>query len=164
MIGILAKLAGQNSSRAIAEWAQLRKRELALLFALRHQRLPHFSTWSRSLGKGCDPAEVEEVLGQFFAKPSSQSRRLGERQLCIDGKTLRGTIPLGKAHGVHLLAAYLPKARGSAGTNPTLQLGKRTQQCSQALIHDRFAGNCWDRGCTFFTECSIPPPVEVEVA
>jgi hypothetical protein len=102
MIGILAKLAGQRSLRAIAEWAQLRKRELVQLFALRHQRLPHFSTWSRILGKGCDPDEVEEVLGQFFAKPSSKSRRLGERQLCIDGKTLRGTIPLGKAHGVHL--------------------------------------------------------------
>src|SRR5579875_1594922 len=109
MIGILAKLAGQTSSRAIAEWAQLRKRELAQLFALRCQHMPHFSTWSRILSKGCDPDEVEEVLGQFFAEPDAKRNRPGERQLCIDGKTLRGTIPLGQGHGVHLLAAYLPR-------------------------------------------------------
>lgn len=109
MIGILAKLAGQTSSRAIAEWAQLRKRELAQLFALRRQAMPHFSTWSRILGRGCDPDEVEGVLGQFFAEPRAQRSHPGERQLCIDGKTLRGTIPLGQAHGVHLIAAYLPE-------------------------------------------------------
>jgi len=28
--------------------------------------------------------------------------------LALDGKTLRGTIPLGHTHGVHLVAAYLP--------------------------------------------------------
>lgn len=33
--------------------------------------------------------------------------------LAIDGKTLRGTIPLGHTQGVHLLAAYLP-AQGVA--------------------------------------------------
>jgi predicted transposase YbfD/YdcC len=27
----------------------------------------------------------------------------------LDGKTLRGTIPAGQSHGVHLLAAYLPE-------------------------------------------------------
>lgn len=71
--------------------------------------MPHFSTWSRILGHGCDPDEVEAVLGQFFAEASTQRSRPGERQLCIDGKTLRGTIPLGQARGMHLLAAYLPK-------------------------------------------------------
>ncbi len=29
--------------------------------------------------------------------------------VAIDGKTLRGTIPLGQTHGVHLVAAYLPE-------------------------------------------------------
>jgi hypothetical protein len=36
MIGVLAKLAGQDSSRAIAHWAQLRKQELRRLFAFKH--------------------------------------------------------------------------------------------------------------------------------
>jgi predicted transposase YbfD/YdcC len=29
--------------------------------------------------------------------------------VCIDGKTLRGTIPAGQSQGVHLLAAYMPE-------------------------------------------------------
>lgn len=109
MIGILAKLAGQTSSRAIAEWAQLRKQELSQLFVLRHQQMPHFSTWSRILGTAVDPDEIEEVVGQFFREACSPSALPGARQICIDGKTLRGTIPLGEAHGVHVVAAYLPE-------------------------------------------------------
>jgi predicted transposase YbfD/YdcC len=109
LIGILAKLAGLTSSRAIAEWAQLRHHELAQVFALRHQCMPHLSTWSRILGKGCDADEVEEVLGQFFAESTCKPNLPGARQLCIDGKTLRGTIPLGESHGVHLVAGYLPQ-------------------------------------------------------
>lgn len=109
MIGILAKLAGQTSSRAIAEWAQLRKLELAQLFALRRKTMPHFSTWSRILGWAVDPSEVEEVLGRFFAKQVEKPLQPGERHLCLDGKTLKGTIPIGESQGVHLVAAYLPK-------------------------------------------------------
>jgi predicted transposase YbfD/YdcC len=109
LIGILAKLAGQSSSRAIAEWAQLRKSELAHLFALRRKTMPHFSTWSRILGWAVDPGEVEEVVGSFFAKQVQKGLHPGERHLCLDGKTLRGTIPIGNTQGVHLLAAYLPK-------------------------------------------------------
>jgi predicted transposase YbfD/YdcC len=109
MIGILAKLAGQTSSRAIAEWAQLRHQELAQVFALRRETMPHFSTWSRILGTAVEPDEIEEVMGQFFREPSLKPAHPGARQVCIDGKTLRGTIPLGQGHGVHLLAAYLPQ-------------------------------------------------------
>jgi hypothetical protein len=36
-------------------------------------------------------------------------RKRGSILLAIDGKTLRGTIPLGETEGVHLLAAYLPQ-------------------------------------------------------
>src|SRR6266496_1350312 len=106
MIGILAKLAGQSSSRARAQWAQLRQRELAHLFALRRKTMPHFSTWSRVLGWAVDPGEVERVVGRFFAKQVQKRLRPGERHLCLDGKTLRGTIPIGSTQGVHLLAAY----------------------------------------------------------
>jgi len=40
LIGVLAKLAGQVSRRAIAHWAQLRKLERCLLFALQRQMFP----------------------------------------------------------------------------------------------------------------------------
>src|SRR5713226_10291860 len=111
MIGVLAKLAGQDSSRAIAHWAKLRTQELSQLFHLKREKMPHYSTWSRVLGHGVEPGEVEEVVGRFFAKQVAQGagRKRGSRHLALDGKTLRGTIPLGASRGVHLLAAYLPK-------------------------------------------------------
>ena len=110
MIGILAKLAGQDSSRAMAHWANLRKRELSQLFGFEREKMPHSSTWSRVLGHGVEPAEVEQMLGQFFGSALKKSEpRRASLQVALDGKTLRGTIPLGETRGVHLLAAYVPK-------------------------------------------------------
>jgi predicted transposase YbfD/YdcC len=110
MIGVLAKLAGQDSSRGIADWAKLRCRELSQLFHLKRERMPHYSTWSRVLGHAVEPVEVEELIGQFFVTASSSpAPERGSIQLALDGKTMRGTIPLGQTRGVHLLAAYLPK-------------------------------------------------------
>jgi hypothetical protein len=91
-------LAGQESRRAIAHWAQLRKAELCLLFALQRQTMPHSSTWSCVLARGVDPTQLEQVLGDFFASSLAEGSRLqrGGIQVCLDGKTLRGTIPLGE--------------------------------------------------------------------
>lgn len=41
MIGVLAKLAGQDSSRAMAHWARLRKKEVSSLFQLQRKAMPH---------------------------------------------------------------------------------------------------------------------------
>jgi predicted transposase YbfD/YdcC len=110
MIGILAKLAGQDSSRAMAHWAKLRKGELSQLFAFKREKMPHYSTWSRVLGHGVEPAEVEQMFGQFFGTALKKSEpKRASVQVALDGKTLRGTIPLGETRGVHLLAAYVPK-------------------------------------------------------
>jgi hypothetical protein len=76
MIWVLAKLAGQVSLRAISHWAKLRHHELSRLFSLNRQTMPHYSTWSRVLGHGVSPEEVEAVLGQFFgAQKRSQARQ-----------------------------------------------------------------------------------------
>src|SRR5260370_31997404 len=107
MIGVLAKLAGQDSSRAIAHWAKLRTQELSQLFQLKREKMPHYSTWSRVLGHGVEPGEVEQIVGQFFVQTLKASRcKRGSIQLTLDGKSLRGTIPLGETEGVHLLALY----------------------------------------------------------
>ncbi|HEY6540692.1 MAG TPA: ISAs1 family transposase [Ktedonobacteraceae bacterium] len=110
MIGVLAKLAGQDSSRALAHWAKLRQKDLSQLFQLQRESMPHYSTWSRVLGRAVSPEEVEQAISQFFAgeKPSKSPKR-GSIQVCLDGKTLRGTIPAGQSQGVHLMAAYLPE-------------------------------------------------------
>jgi predicted transposase YbfD/YdcC len=109
LIGVLAKLAGQTSSRAMAHWASLRSQELHQLFHLRKAKMPHYSTWSRIMGQAVDPDELEHVLGQFFSHKLAPLVQPGQRHLCLDGKTLKGTIPLGASQGVHWLAAYLPK-------------------------------------------------------
>lgn len=109
MIAVLAKLAGQDSSRGMAHWAKLRTHELSQLFHLKRECMPHYSTWSRVLGQGVEPSEVEQIVGQFFAQASRAGEpKRGSLQVAMDGKTLRGTIPLGKTEGVHLLAIYLP--------------------------------------------------------
>jgi hypothetical protein len=109
LIGVLAKLAGQTSSRGMADWAKLRREESQQLFALRRATMPHFSTWSRILGRAADPEELERVLGQFFGRHLAPVAHPGQRHLCLDGKTLKGTIPLGASQGVHRLSAYLPQ-------------------------------------------------------
>jgi len=110
MVGVLAKLAGQDSSRGLAHWAKLRRHELSQLFHLKRESMPHYSTWSRVLGHGVEPHEVEERVGQFFAQALRRAPgKRGSIQLAIDGKTMRGTIPLGGTEGVHLLAVYQPQ-------------------------------------------------------
>jgi hypothetical protein len=110
MIGVLAKLAGQDSSRGMAHWAKLRTHELSQLFDLKRECMPHSSTWSRVLGHGVEPGEVEQIVGRFFAQATrTVQRKRGSIHLAMDGKTLRGTIPLGETEGVHRLSVYMPQ-------------------------------------------------------
>ena len=110
-IAILAKLSGHSRVEAIADWAQLRAVELAHLFGLERTTMPHARTWGRILAHAVDPTALATMLGQFF-QPDLRVGTVPERGsavLVIDGKTLRGTIPLGQTHGVHLVAAYHPE-------------------------------------------------------
>src|SRR6266567_1615348 len=118
MIGVLAKLAGQDSSRGMAHWAQLRTHELSQLFHLKRESMPHYSTWSRVLGHGVEPNEVEQIVGRFFAQAARTAhRKRGTIHLAIDGKTLRGTIPLGETEGVHPAFGLPAPTRRGAGSD-----------------------------------------------
>ena len=110
-IAVLAKFAGQGRLEPVAHWAKLRAADLAQLFGLPRPTMPHQSTWSRVLGAAVDPREVEQALRTFFEAPrvADESPARASIILAVDGKTLRGTIPLGASHGVHLVAAYLPE-------------------------------------------------------
>jgi predicted transposase YbfD/YdcC len=114
-IATLAKLAEQDSPRAIADWAHLRAPTLADLFGLDRPTMPHLSTWDRVFGGAVDPAQFSRLVADFLTATATQPargkrkrRQRGQIALCLDGKTLRGTIPAGMTRGVHLLAAYLP--------------------------------------------------------
>ncbi len=101
---VLAKLAGEDYLAGIAEWVDLRKEQLAEALHLNKVRAPHLSTYSRILGHVLDVKEFVQVVRDFFAAQSGAGQSV---TIALDGKTLRGTIPAGQSHGVHLLAAYL---------------------------------------------------------
>ena len=110
LTALLAKLCGEQHLAGIAHWARLRGPELAPLLGLSRTMMPHASTWSRLLADAVDATALEQALGRAMralAVDATVPER-GSRVLVIDGKTLRGTIPLGATQGDHLLAAYLP--------------------------------------------------------
>ncbi|MFL5591467.1 MAG: ISAs1 family transposase [Ktedonobacteraceae bacterium] len=97
--------------------------------------MPHYSTWSRVLGHGVEPNEVEQIVGRFFAQAArTAQRKRGTIHLAIDGKTLRGTIPLGETEGVHLLAAYLPQ-QGVVLAQMNVEHKGREITFAPALVH-----------------------------
>ncbi len=119
-IAALAKLTEQNSPRAIADWARLRFPILADLFGLDQPTMPHPTTWNRVFGAAIDPQQFSRVVADFLLAATmpppcgTRKRRRGMIALCLDGKTLRGTIPAGKTRGAgcplgSILAAYLPE-------------------------------------------------------
>lgn len=102
---LLAKLAGHDHLRGIAQWVRQHAVQLATFLALAHVQAPHATTFSRILGQAVQPEEFQQVTRQFFTQPAPAGTRV---QIALDGKTMRGTIPAGHTRGVHLLAAYLP--------------------------------------------------------
>ncbi len=107
-IAVLAKLTGHHQVRAVADWASLRAEELAHLFHFARATMPHPTTWSRVLGTAVDIAALEQELCDLVYPPTAEVPARASIALALDGKTLRGTIPLGHTQGVHLVAAYLP--------------------------------------------------------
>lgn len=102
---ILAKLAGENQPAAIAEWVALRINDLTVALGLAKVRAPHRTTYSRVLGHVIGLEDFDRHVAAFFAAQPGAGTYV---QICLDGKTLRGTIPAGQCSGVHLLAAFVP--------------------------------------------------------
>lgn len=102
---VLAKLAGMDSLRAIAQWIKAHRHDLAAWLGLAQIRCPHATTLCRILGKAIDLTEFERLIGQFFARLPACGSRV---HLVLDGKTIRGTIPAGRSQGLHVLACYVP--------------------------------------------------------
>lgn len=103
---VLAKLAGENHVRGIAQWVRLRAASLATFLALEKPQAPHASTYSRILGQAVAIDELEQVMGNFFA---SQPEAGTSVVTSLDGKSVRGTVAAGQSQGLHLLAAFLPE-------------------------------------------------------
>jgi predicted transposase YbfD/YdcC len=113
LFALLAKLAGQDSARGIAGWINLRIETLneALELPVYYNRKravsgPHATTYGRVLGRTLNHTELESALHRYVTR---QARVQQAEQLCVDGKTLRGTISAQKPLGVRVLEAYQPQ-------------------------------------------------------
>ena len=103
---ILAKLAGEDTPYAIAQWARLRQAQLIEALGVSRPWLPSHNTYRRVLGSAVEVSELEAVVGAFLTSSPGSGRSV---LVALDGKTLRGSIPDGHTQGIHLLAAYLPE-------------------------------------------------------
>lgn len=102
---ILAKLCGEDRPAGIAAWARHRRAELIELLPLERETLPCANTYRQAVSRAVDPEALQRTFSEFLqAQPGAGQSVL----LCIDGKTLRGTLNPHNPSGVHLLAAYLP--------------------------------------------------------
>ncbi len=110
-LAVCAKLAGHNRLEAVADWARLRAVELAHRFALPRTTMSHPSTWSRIFGHAVGVHALEQAFRTFFQAlhATAEIPARGSIILAVDGKTIRGTIPLGQTNSVHLVAAYFPE-------------------------------------------------------
>jgi predicted transposase YbfD/YdcC len=102
---ILAKLAGEDHIAGIAHWVELRKDGLAQALHLVTPRAPHRTTYSRILGRIIGVDDFEHLLCDFFASQPTAGMSV---QVCVDGKTVRGSIRAGQSRGLHLLGVFLP--------------------------------------------------------
>ena len=106
VVFVLAKLCGENTPYAMAEWAKMRGAELQNLFGYHRLVKPSNKTLQRLTDTTLEDSALQKTIRRYLHE------RYGGQQsilVTIDGKTLRGTIPKGKTRGVHLLAAYLPE-------------------------------------------------------
>ncbi len=103
---VLAKLAGEDSLRGIAQWVAERREVLAEILALAKPQAPCYTTYGRILGQAVAVEEFERVVDTWVAGLPGAGHTV---EIALDGKTLRGTIPFGQTRGVHLLAAYFPE-------------------------------------------------------
>lgn len=103
---LLAKLAGEDLPKGIADWLKLRRQQIVVAFNLNRPSVPAYNTIRRTLSDTVSVEELEESFQQFLHEQFGGQQSI---LVVIDGKTLRGTIPKGSSQGVHLLAAYLPE-------------------------------------------------------
>jgi predicted transposase YbfD/YdcC len=102
---IVAKLAGADKPQAIAEWVAERAALFVQTFELKHATMPSHHTYRRVLQHAVVVSEWEQ-LAQAYQTGLLQADT--PAQICLDGKTVRGTIAAGDSRGLHLLAAYQP--------------------------------------------------------
>ncbi len=103
---ILAKLCGEDTPKAMADWVWVRKKQLIKMLGLPRPSVPHLNTYRRIAEKVVDPEELERTVKEFLGDLPNAGKSV---VVSVDGKVMRGTISADKPKGTYLLAAYLPE-------------------------------------------------------
>lgn len=113
LLALLAKLAGEDKLRGMAQWINLRidwlNRTLQLRPRYNRQRQvsgPHATTYSRVMGQAVDVQQLEQKVHAYIER---QPRAGLAVQVNSDGKKIRSTIRADNPSGVYLLAVFLPQ-------------------------------------------------------
>lgn len=102
---VVAKLAGADKPQAIAAWVAERAALFVETFELKWARMPSHHTYRRVMRQAVVVSELAQTAQAFLAELPQTGVPV---QICLDGKTLRGTLASGESRGLHLLAAYWP--------------------------------------------------------
>ena len=103
---MLAKLAGEDRPSGMADWVAHRIEQLHGMKVVPKARAPSHMTYRRVLQDILQPEELESLISEY----QQSHLEVGEEVVfSMDGKTLRGTIPLGEIRGTHLLSIYVPR-------------------------------------------------------
>ena len=119
-----AMLAGMRSLEAIAQFARDHGTALTHALGFRSGKTPCKATLSNLLRR-LDVAAYEAALARWVA---ARCPDLGD-QLCLDGKTARGSKD-GTLPGVHLLSAYAPRV---AAVVAQVRVDQKTNEHKAAL-------------------------------
>lgn len=103
---LLAKLCGENTPSGIADWVAYRVDKLEAMKLLPQKKAPCHMTYRRVLQRIVSPEELEGLLSEYHQTCLKKNKEL---VFSLDGKTVRGTIPIGESRGTHLLSLYVPE-------------------------------------------------------
>ena len=100
MIMVLAKLCGEDTPYAIADWAKNHQEQLVELLQLKRAKMPSHHTFRRIMAQVVYEAEIERLVGDY--------NRGGEHGevYALDGKALRGVRKKDEEGGDYLLSVY----------------------------------------------------------
>lgn len=100
MIVVLAKLCGEDTPFAIAEWAKNRQEELVKLLCMNRASMPSHHTYRRILAHKVYVEEVDRLVGEY-----NQGGEHGE-VYALDGKAVRGMRKKDEEGHEYLLSVY----------------------------------------------------------
>lgn len=97
---VMAKMCGEDTPSAIADWAKNHQEQILELLQLKRPKLPHYNTYRRILAHVVYEEEIARLVGEY-----NQRGDHGE-VYAMDGKTPRGTRKKDEDGSEYLLSVY----------------------------------------------------------